>query len=348
MHHRINRSRDQSGMALVLTLMAVSFLVAITVQLTTSVNWQMQGAGNLRDSVQLDAISRSGLSLARAALLADLKKNKFDSEHDSWGVKLSEDAPALFGQGKLKVTVTDLSGLLQVNALVPGKKKKQGKPSQPGQLNLQQQQQMQIKLWQRFLNSGKFAVDGPEEADKIINAIIDWIDEDENERNNGAESGYYSSLSPPYEARNTHVMYPEELLLIRGMTKELFYGKDGKLALAKYLTVAGDSGSININAAPLELLLALDPLGNMSDQNGKDMIEFRQDEEYKASLANVNWYRSFSGGSELEKDLITVKSNYFQVVVEATHQNMTRTGTGILERVDGSNNEQILQYWEVR
>ena len=125
-------------MALVLTLMAVSFLVAITVQLTTSVNWQMQGAGNLRDSVQLDAISRSGLSLARAALLADLKKNNFDSEHDSWGVKLTEDAQSLFGQGKVTVEVTDLSGKLQVNALVPDKNQKQG---QRGQTTPQQQQQ---------------------------------------------------------------------------------------------------------------------------------------------------------------------------------------------------------------
>ena len=343
--HRIIRSRDQRGMALVLTLMAVSFLVAITVQLTTSVNWQMQGAGNLRDSVQLDAISRSGLSLARAALLADLKNNNFDSEHDSWGVKLSEDAPALFGQGKLKVEVTDLSGLLQVNALNPDKKNPKYK----------ELQKKQVDLWRRLLTSGKFAVADDDEARKLIDAIIDWIDSDDNVKNgNGAENGYYLSLSPSYKARNAPVTYLEELLLIRGMTKELFYGKDGKLSLAKYLTVAGDTasktgsaGSININAAPLELLLALDPMGNMSDQNGNDMIEFRQDEAHKADLAILTWYIPFSGGSEFEKDLITVKSNYFKVSVTAKHNNMTRTGTGILERVDGKD-EQKLLYWEVR
>ena len=356
--HKIIRSRGQSGMALVLTLMAVSFLVAITVQLTTSVNWQMQGAGNLRDSVQLDAISRSGLSLARAALLADLKKNNFDSEHDSWGVKLSEDSPALFGQGKLKVTVTDESGKLQVNALNPDKKNPKYKTLQ----------KKQVDLWRRLLDPDKFAIADDDEARKLIDAIIDWIDLDDNVNNgNGAENGYYRSLSPSYKPRDAPVTYLEELLLIRGMTKELFYGKDGKLPLAKYLTVAGDTasktgstaskpgsagsktgsaGSININAAPLELLLALDPMGNMSDQAGNDMIEFRQDEDNKALLGNLNWYKSFSG-SELEPDLITVKSNYFKVVVEATHENMTRTGTGILERVEGTD-EQKLLYWEVR
>ena len=339
--HRIIRSRGQSGMALVLTLMAVSFLVAITVQLTTSVNWQMQGAGNLRDSVQLDAISRSGLSLARAALLADLKKNNFDSEHDSWGVKLTEDAPALFGQGKLKVEVIDQSGLLQVNALVPDKKKKQGKPNQPGQKTQQQQQRIQIDLWTRLLTTGNFVAD-EDEALKIIDAIIDWIDKDDNEsNNNGAESGYYLSLSPAYSTRNAPIVYLEELLLIRGMTEKIFSG------IKRYLTEAGSDGMININAAPLELLLALDPDGNMSDQNGKDMIEFRQDEDNKLSLGDLNWYRSFSGGSELEKDLVTVKSNYFKVSVIAKHKNMTRTGTGILERVDGKD-EQKLLYWEVR
>jgi general secretion pathway protein K len=330
-------------MALVLTLMAVSFLVAITVQLTTSVNWQMQGAGNLRDSVQLDAISRSGLSLARAALLADLKKNNFDSEHDSWGVKLTEDAPALFGQGKLKVEVTDLSGKLQVNALVPDKNQKK---KQKGQTNLKQQQNTQINLWKRFLNSDKFEVADSDEVEKLIYAIIDWIDEDDDEKINGAEKGYYRSLSPSYKPRNAPIMYLEELLLIRGMTKELFYGNDEKFALKDYLTVAGRQGSININSVRQELLLALDPLGNMSEQAANDMIEFRQDEDNKAILGNLNWYKSFSG-SELEPDLVTVKSNYFKVVVEATHENMTRTGTGILERVEGKD-EQILKYWEVR
>jgi len=283
--------------------------------------------------------------LARAALLADLKKNDFDSKHDSWGVKLTEDAPVLFEQGKLKVVVTDLSGLLQVNALVPDKKKKQSKPKQPGQLTPQQQQQIQINLWKRLLMTGNFVAD-ESEALKIIDAIIDWIDNDDNENNNnGAESGYYLSLSPAYSARNAPIVYLEELLLIRGMTEEIFSG------IKEYLTEAGSDGMININSAPKGLLMVLDPLGNMTEQTRDDLVEFRQEESNKGALSRPDWYKRVNGSLDLEqnqKGLIGVKSNYFKVSVIAKHKNMTRTGTGILERVDGSKDEQKLLYWEVR
>ena len=82
-------------MALVLALMAISFLVAITVQLASSVNFQMQGANNIGNSIQLDAINRSGLNLIRAALAVDFEDNKHDSIHDSWGKLGGEDAPTI-------------------------------------------------------------------------------------------------------------------------------------------------------------------------------------------------------------------------------------------------------------
>lgn len=79
--------RDRSGMALILTLLAVSFLVAVTVRLSASVNQQMQAAANQSTVVRLDAMLLSGLHLARAALLADQKDNEdtSDSRFDRWG-----------------------------------------------------------------------------------------------------------------------------------------------------------------------------------------------------------------------------------------------------------------------
>lgn len=330
------QEHSQDGMALVLALMAVSFLVAITVQLATSVNWQMHGAVNLRDSVQLDAINRSGLSLIRAALAADFKENKFDSVHDSWGKLGKEDAPSLFGAGKLNISVTDLSGLLQVNALVPVEKdKKKFKPLQD----------KQIGIWKRFLTSGRFAVEDDAKAEEIIDAIIDWIDEDEQERDHGAEKGYYLSLSPPYEARNAPITYPEELLLIRGMTKELLYGNEEYQALSNYLTVSGREGKININSAPLELLMILDE--NMTEETAQDLIEFRQQEDNMQALANQQWYKQVNGSLNFDKDLVAITSQYFAVSVVAKHNAMTRTGKGILER-DSEKGAQKLLYWEVR
>ena len=53
---------------------------------------------------------------------------------------------------------------------------------------------------------------------------MDWRDPDDFYRLNGAENDYYHSLSEPYECKNGDLDTIEELLLVRGVTTELYYG----------------------------------------------------------------------------------------------------------------------------
>lgn len=340
MHRRVKAtSGNRDGMALVLTLLAVSFMVAITVQLFSSVNWQMQASVNLRDSVMLDAMNRSGLSLARAALLADQRENKFDSLHDSWNVLDSNRLGTLMGRGRLQVAVTDFSGLLQVNALLssnkdPKKKKKY--------------EDLQKELWIRFLTSGKFVIEDSEEAEELIAAIRDWIDEnDDEDGDKGAESGYYRSLSPSYSPRNGPVQYLEELLLIRGMTPELFYGNEDKAGVKDFVSVVGQDGKVNINSAPLEILEALHE--DIDREMAQGLIDFREEEENKGTLSASGWYKQVSGipgDVKIEPDIIDVVSRYFKVSSTAENNGVTRIGSGVIFREDDET--QRLVSWEVR
>jgi type II secretory pathway component PulK len=66
----------------------------------------------------------------------------------------------------------------------------------------------------------------PNMTDDIANSIIDWIDADDTPRSNGAESDYYLSLSPPYQAKNGPLDSLEELLLVKGVTPQLLFGND--------------------------------------------------------------------------------------------------------------------------
>ena len=75
---------NQSGLALVLTLLFVSLLVAMTVQLMATIDRQSFGAVAQREQVRLDAMVLGGLHLARAALVADQLENEVDSPHDRW------------------------------------------------------------------------------------------------------------------------------------------------------------------------------------------------------------------------------------------------------------------------
>ncbi len=58
----------------------------------------------------------------------------------------------------------------------------------------------------------------------IADSILDWMDEDEEQREFGAESSYYQSKSAGAKARNQRLEQLEDLLGVRGMTPELLYG----------------------------------------------------------------------------------------------------------------------------
>lgn len=66
----------------------------------------------------------------------------------------------------------------------------------------------------------------PNMTEDISNAILDWIDSDEEARVGGAESVTYQGLAIPYAARNAPLESIDELLQIQGVTPLLFYGED--------------------------------------------------------------------------------------------------------------------------
>lgn len=66
----------------------------------------------------------------------------------------------------------------------------------------------------------------PEMTEDVADAILDWVDEDEEVRDYGAESDYYSSLDPPYYAKNAAFESVDELLQVAGVTPEYLYGED--------------------------------------------------------------------------------------------------------------------------
>src|SRR5690606_30705693 len=121
----------------------------------------------------------------------DGEENQSDSLLDSWAVIDQEKFEDLFSAGSLQVKVVDMSGRLQVNSLV----QKSG-----GDGNNTEDEIRRIFL--ELLQSGFFPVEDETEAQSIVDALVDWIDEDDDESDFGAESGYYQSLKIPYNARN--------------------------------------------------------------------------------------------------------------------------------------------------
>ena len=64
----------------------------------------------------------------------------------------------------------------------------------------------------------------PNMSDEIADAILDWIDEDSLPRQMGAESTFYSQQTPAYQPRNGVPKILDELMLVRGVTREHLFG----------------------------------------------------------------------------------------------------------------------------
>jgi type II secretory pathway component PulK len=79
-------------------------------------------------------------------------------------------------------------------------------------------------------SSGKIAHDVlmllPNMTEDVANAILDWIDADDETRSNGAENDYYQTLPQPYSCKNGPLDSLEELLFVKGVTPQLLFGND--------------------------------------------------------------------------------------------------------------------------
>jgi general secretion pathway protein K len=108
------------------------------------------------------------------------------------------------------------------------------------------------------------------EREIIVDSIQDWRDADELHRLHGAESDFYLRLPLPYRARNGNLQDVGELLQIRGVTRELYFGADGRPGLSELVTAAAVN-AINLNTAPPPVLKAL----GLSDAEIEDVVQAR-------------------------------------------------------------------------
>ncbi|HOO17757.1 MAG: general secretion pathway protein GspK [Phycisphaerae bacterium] len=92
-----------------------------------------------------------------------------------------------------------------------------------GKLNLNTADEAQIAA---LLNDVLSRLPQVENVPELINALLDWRDADNDTREGGAESDYYNTLEPPYNAKNGPFDSIEELLLVKGFNAAILYGED--------------------------------------------------------------------------------------------------------------------------
>jgi general secretion pathway protein K len=121
----------------------------------------------------------------------------------------------------------------------------------------------------------------------IADSIMDWRDPDDFYRVNGAENDYYQSLKEPYFCKNGPLSSIEEMLLIRGITPDLFYGKKGKgeeeakeqrTGLKDIFSIYSPMQQIDINSATTAVLRTT--LG-ISPEMARKIVEVREEKAFE-------------------------------------------------------------------
>ncbi|MEZ6093076.1 MAG: type II secretion system protein GspK [Pirellulaceae bacterium] len=84
----------------------------------------------------------------------------------------------------------------------------------------------------------------PEMTEEIADAILDWVDSDDDARDYGVEGSYYAGLSPGYQIKNGPMDSLDEILLVRGVTPQLLFGADSNRNGIIDTSELGDSSSL--------------------------------------------------------------------------------------------------------
>lgn len=300
---------NNRGVALITVILIIAILMAIVIELNRSSRADIYDAANISDGIKLTYIAKSGVYGA-AALLTN-SQNDYDTLRDDWAhmETISLQSNTLFPDGNFSVRVEDESGKIPLNKLVNG-----------NEFN------PDIKdILTRLLGQPEFKLDERKIAE-IVDSIKDWIDADDHVTDSGAERSYYTSLDPPYEAKNAPFDCIEELLMVKGITKEIFYGTKEKPGLAAYVTADSD-GTININTAPKMVLRSL------ADGISIELADRMDEERRKEStvLSNTQWFLNMAGVT-VKPELITVKSGYFKIISTGKMNNMAKTISGIMQK----------------
>ena len=262
----LNDDRARNGVALVIVMISIFVLAVLAGGFAYSMKIETKLAQHADSDTELKWIGRSGVEYARwiLAMQASCPIEPYDALSQVWaggsGSPCTTNGPLMevlqevhLGHGWFRWKIVDNERKMNINAaMAPG-----------GDALLQQ------ALTIMGVDAGQMT--------PIVSAVLDWMDPDENTHLQGAESDEYQNLTPPYRAKNGPIDDISELLMIKGITWEMYTGAGSEnyqmsavqsrlnrfnipgqmaaytVALTNLFT-AVSSGRLNVNTASAEAL----------------------------------------------------------------------------------------------
>ncbi len=354
--------RPAAGIALIIVLISIFVLTALAGGFALSMKIETRLARNANSETELEWMGRSAVECARWELAQYLTVPlPYDALDQPWAgggnlLGISNTPLADFrheihtANGGATWTILDLERKFNINSI---------NPANPAAEPILEQALMVAGL-------------DPSELTPVANSILDWLDPDDLVRLQGAEKNYYEGLRPAYMCKNGPIDDISELLLIKGVTPEMYYG----LASTNYLTRSFNqesarfralasamprnpvaltalftplsSGRININTASAEVLQIL-PM--VTPEVAQEIVAARQGEDDGSHMFGP--YRSVGeierspaiprGMGSMIQQFTDIRSRTFEVRVDAQISGYHRYFTAVLGR-NSARDVQVLTF----
>ena len=311
------RRSDERGIALLLTLLVLTLMVALILEFDAEARREYRDAAAFRDNFKATVLARASVQAARGVLQQDLLKDQqtgesFDALTDLWAIPITNYA---IGDGLLNAQIEDERGKLNLNDLATG-----GTPED------RKKKTLKVKRLFELLQINP----------DLVDAIVDWVDNDEVPEPAGAESLYYQTLRPSYRAANAPLQTFLELRLIKGMTPEIIQ-KLSKLVTVYPQTPGGDS-KVNVNTADPLVIQALDP--RITPSMAAAIVQARP---FKKDNTDLDRVSSFEDIGKSIRALYDIKSDLFLARMTVRVNEVTRNAIVVLHR-DQNGTGSVLYY----
>ncbi|MBC54877.1 MAG: hypothetical protein CMQ34_13700 [Gammaproteobacteria bacterium] len=255
----------ERGSALVLALLIAGLVAVLAVQFGQAFVLQANRTENGLLQTRFSAYLQGAETLAAQVLASDGTDSQLDHLQEAWATQLP---PFPTDDGWLAVQLVDAQGLYNLNNLSVKSRYHDDLSAPPAQRFSEQQKQF-IRLLQSFADYPLSEA----QAIEITEAVIDWVDTDDQPAGpGGAESLYYSTEPVVVSAANQPFSDVSELALVRHMTPALL------MRLKPWLTALPTSTALNINTAAPELLSMLNAsqeLAPLSAESIPSLVQYR-------------------------------------------------------------------------
>lgn len=252
---------------MIVSLWSLCFLTTLAVLLGYGVRQKLNLVKRLDERDQLRFLAQAGIKKA----INEIKKKGEEETFYALNNPLSHDEKTfkeiLLSGGFSEVSYRDADAPLKTSGI------RYGLQDEESKINFNK---ASVEVLERFF---KILLDFDEmEAQEMAARVVDWRDSDHQLSIplGSAEDDDYEDLSPPYEAKDADFEILEELLLVKGMTREILD------RIRDSITIYGE-GQVNINTAPGIVLLALGLSEDLTDKildyrKGKDAISGTADD----------------------------------------------------------------------